>query len=177
MQVQILRSLVDPRKTTSTEEGHPKVFPHVTVGGHCVFIHDSTVGAECNLLPLVAIIGDGYPVDALMFVECEKQVLSVMLELHIWENNCDERPRSLLLDQRLQARHLLKEASFGVYRQPSLGTGEVLRPAICQEAIGLEVVYPVLTYDGRYSHLIRCSPQGENGRGVNVPLGGLLVTL
>ena len=40
-------------------------------------------------------------------------------------------------------------------------------------ALLLEVGYPILAYDGRGPQFVCCSPQGEEGRGVNVLSGWL----
>ena len=89
MQVQGLRSFVDLAIIASTEECYPKVLPHMAVGGHCVLIHDPTVGAESDLLPLIGVIRDGDLTQALRFVELENHVFSLILKLHSGENNHD----------------------------------------------------------------------------------------
>ena len=68
---------------------------------------------------------------------------------------------------------MLENTSPGVKGQPSFWIREVLRWTICQMSLLLKVGYPMSAYDGGCPQVIRCSPQGEDGRGVNVLLGWL----
>ena len=67
---------------------------------------------------------------------------------------------------------MLENTSPGVQGQPSW-IREVLRWTICQMSLLLKVGYPMLAYDGGCPRFIGCSPQGEDGRGVNILSGWL----
>ena len=63
---------------------------------------------------------------------------------------------------------MFKNTSPGVQGQPSFWIREVLRQTTCQMSLLLKVGYPMLAYDGGCPQFICCSPQGEDGTGVNV---------
>ena len=65
MVVQELGFLVDLAVTASTEECYSEVLPHMAESSSCVLVHYSALGAECDLLPLVGVIRDGDPIQAL----------------------------------------------------------------------------------------------------------------
>ena len=66
-----------------TEEGYPKVLPHMAESSGRVLIHYPTVGAEGDLLPLVGVIRDGDPVQTLRLVEFVDHILPFILEVHL----------------------------------------------------------------------------------------------
>ena len=83
--IQELGFLVNLAITASTEECYSKVLPHMAESSGCVLIHYPTVGAECDLLPLVDVIQDGDPVQALGFVELVDHILPLILKVHLRE--------------------------------------------------------------------------------------------
>ena len=56
--VQGLRFFVGLVVTATTEGDDSEMFPCMTVGSHRIFIHDPTVAAEGNLLPLISVERD-----------------------------------------------------------------------------------------------------------------------
>ena len=66
----------------TTEEGHPQMLPRMTISGGGVLIHHATVWTECDLLPLVVIIIDGHPGQALRLVKLVNHILPVTLKPH-----------------------------------------------------------------------------------------------
>ena len=56
----------------------------------CVLIHYPRVGAECDLLPLVGVVQDGDPVQALGFVELVNHILPLILKVHLGEYHHDQ---------------------------------------------------------------------------------------
>ena len=69
MVIQELWFLVNLAVTTSTEECYSEVLPCMAESSGCVLVHYPTVGAECNLLPLIGVIRDGDLIQALGLVE------------------------------------------------------------------------------------------------------------
>ena len=75
----------------------------MAVSSGCILIHNPTVGAEGNLLPVVGIIGDRDPVQTLRLVEFVDHIFSLILEVHLWENHCNKRTGLILVEGRLQS--------------------------------------------------------------------------
>ena len=86
--VQELGFLVDLAVTASTEERYPEVLPCMAVSSSYVLIHYPTVGAECDLLPLVGVIQDGDTIQALGLVELVDHILPLILKVHLREDHC-----------------------------------------------------------------------------------------
>ena len=103
MVVQELGFLVDLAVTASTEECYSKMLPHMAVSHSCVLVHYPTVGAECDLLPLVGVIRDGDPIQALGFVELVDHILLLVLKVHLREDHCDKGTDLILVKERLQS--------------------------------------------------------------------------
>ena len=89
--VQELGFLVNLAITASTEECHSEVLPCMAESSSCVLVHYPTVGAECDLLPLVGVIQDGDPIQALGLVELVDHILPLVLKVHLREDHCDKR--------------------------------------------------------------------------------------
>ena len=64
----------------TTEEGYPQMLPCMTIGGGRVLVHYATVGTERDLLPLVVIVIDGHPSQALRLVELVNHILPFILK-------------------------------------------------------------------------------------------------
>ena len=79
----MLWHLVKLAVAATTEEGHPQMLPHMTIGGGRVLVHHATVWAERYLLSLVVIIIDGHLGQALCLVELVNHILPFILEQHI----------------------------------------------------------------------------------------------
>ena len=101
--VQELRLLVRLAIAASTEECYLKVLPCMAVSSGRILIHNPTVGAEGDLLPLVGIIGDRDPVQTLRLVEFVDHIFSLILEVHLWENHHNKRTSLIFVDERLQS--------------------------------------------------------------------------
>ena len=95
--VQELWFLVNFAVTASTEECYPEVLPCMAESSGHVLIHYPTVGAEGDLLPLVDIIRDGDPVQALGLVEFVDHILPLILEVHLREYHYDQRTSLILV--------------------------------------------------------------------------------
>ena len=65
----------------------------------CVLIHYPTVGAECDLLPLVGVIRDGDLIQALRLVEHVDHILPLILKVHLREDHCDKGTGLLLVKE------------------------------------------------------------------------------
>ena len=101
--VQELRLLVSLAIAASTEECYPKVLLRMAVSSGHILIHNPTVGAEGDLLPLVGNVGDRDPVQTLGLVEFVDRIFSLILEVHLWENHCNKRTGLILVQERLQS--------------------------------------------------------------------------
>ena len=86
--IQELGFLVNLAVTASTEECYSEVLPHMAESSGCVLVHYSTVGAEGDLLPLVGVIRDGDPIQALRLVEFVDHILLLVLKVHLREDHC-----------------------------------------------------------------------------------------
>ena len=84
--IQELWFLVNLAVTASTEEC-----------SGCVLIHYPTVGAECDLLPLVGVIRDGDLIQALGLVEFVDHILPLVLKIHLREDHCDKGTSLILV--------------------------------------------------------------------------------
>ena len=58
---EVLWHLVQFGITPSTEECDPEVLPRVIIGGGGIFVHYSTVRAECYLLSQILTVIEGHP--------------------------------------------------------------------------------------------------------------------
>ena len=112
--VQELGFLVNLAVTASTEERYSKVLPHMAESSGCVLVHYPTVGAECDLLPLVGVIRDEDPIQALRLVELVDHILPLILKVHLREDHCDKRTSLILV------RCLVKPALVYKGSHPSL---------------------------------------------------------
>ena len=83
--------------TASTEECYSKVLPHMAESTGCVLVHYPTVGAEGDLLPLVGVIQDGDPIQALRLVEFVDHILPFVLKVHLREDHCYKRTSLILV--------------------------------------------------------------------------------
>ena len=90
MVVQELGFLVDLAVTVSTEERYSEVLPCMAESSSGVLIHYPTVGAECDLLPLVGVIRDGDPIQALRLVELVDHILPLILKVHLRKDHYDK---------------------------------------------------------------------------------------
>ena len=99
--VQELGFLVNLAVTASTEERYSEVLPRIAESSGCVLVHYPTVGAECDLLPLVGVIQDGDPIQALGLVELVDHILPLVLKVHLREDHCDKRTSLILVKERL----------------------------------------------------------------------------
>ena len=59
------------------------MLPHMAISGDRIFVHYSTIRAECYLLSLVLTIIDGHPSQALGLVELVNHILSFILKQHV----------------------------------------------------------------------------------------------
>ena len=103
MVVQELGFLVDLAVTASAEECYSEVLPHMAVSSSCVLVHYPTVGAECDLLPLVGVIRDGDPIQALGLVKLVDHILPLILKVHLREDHGDKGTGLILVKERLQS--------------------------------------------------------------------------
>ena len=103
MVVQELPLLVGLAIAASTEECYPKVLPRMAVSSGHILVHNPTVGAEGDLLPLVGIIGDRDPIQTLRLVEFVDHIFLLILEVHLRENHCNKRTGLVLVEERLQS--------------------------------------------------------------------------
>ena len=101
--LQELQLLVSLAIAASTEECYPKVLPRMVVSSGCILIHNPTIGAEGDLLPLVGIVGDRDLVQTLGLVEFVDHIFSLILEVHLWENHCNKRTGPILVKEKLQS--------------------------------------------------------------------------
>ena len=99
--VQELGFLVNLAVTASTEERYSEVLPRMAESSGCVLIHYPTVGAECDLLPLVGVIRDGDLIQALGLVKLVDHILLLILKVHLREDHCDKRTSLILVKERL----------------------------------------------------------------------------
>ena len=99
--IQELWFLVNLAVTASTEECYSEVLPRMAESSGCVLIHYPTVGAECDLLPLVGVIRDGDPIQALGLVEFVDHILPLVLKVHLREDHGDKRTSLILVKERL----------------------------------------------------------------------------
>ena len=76
----MLRHLVKLAVAATTEEGYPQMLPLMTISDGRVFVHHTTIQAECYLLSLVFIIIDGHPGQALGLVELVNHILPFILK-------------------------------------------------------------------------------------------------
>ena len=81
--IQELWFLVNLAVTASTEECYSEVLPRMAESSDSVLVHYPTVGAECDLLPLVGVIQDGDPIQALGLVEFVDHILLLVLKVHL----------------------------------------------------------------------------------------------
>ena len=95
--IQELWFLVNLAVTASTEECYSEVLPRMAESSGCVLIHYPTVGAEGDLLPLVGVIRDGDPIQALGLVEFVDHILPLLLKVHLREDHCDNRTSLILV--------------------------------------------------------------------------------
>ena len=95
--IQELWFLVNLAVTASTEECYSDVLPHMAESSGCVLVHYPTVGAECDLLPLVGVIRDGDPIQALGLMEFVDHILPLILKIHLREDHCDKRTNLILV--------------------------------------------------------------------------------
>ena len=103
MVVQELGFLVDLAVTASTEERYSKVLPRMAESSSGVFVHYPTVGAECDLLPLVGVIRDGDLIQALGLVQLVDHILPLILKVHLRGDHCDKGTDLILVKERLQS--------------------------------------------------------------------------
>ena len=101
--VQELGFLVDLAVTASTEEHYSEVLPHMAESSSGVLIHYPTVGAECDLLPLVGVMRDGDLILALGLVELVDHILPLVLKVHLREDHYDKGTDLILVKERLQS--------------------------------------------------------------------------
>ena len=80
---EVLWRLVQFGITSSTEECDPEVLPRVTIGSGGVFVHHSTVQAECYLLSQIFPIIEGHLQQAILLMQLVNHVLLVGLEQHV----------------------------------------------------------------------------------------------
>ena len=95
--IQELWFLVNLAVTASTDECYSEVLPHMAESSGHVLIHYLTVRAECDLLPLVGVIRDGDPVQALGLVELVDHILLLVLKVHLREYHSDQRTSLILV--------------------------------------------------------------------------------
>ena len=95
--IQELWFLVNLAITASTEECYPKVLPHMAESSGRVLFHYPTVRAEGDLLPLVGVIRDGDPIQALRLVEFVDHILQLILKVQLREYHCDQRTSLILV--------------------------------------------------------------------------------
>ena len=79
----MLQHFVELAIAATTEKGYPQMLPRMTIGGGRVLIHHATIWAERYLLPLVFVIIDGHPGQALCLVELVNHILPFILKQHI----------------------------------------------------------------------------------------------
>ena len=99
--IQELWFLVNLAVTASTEECYSEVLPCMAESSGCVLVHYPTVGAECDLLPLVGVIRDGDLIQALGLVEFVDHILPLVLKVHLREDHGDKRTSLILVKERL----------------------------------------------------------------------------
>ena len=75
----------------------------MAVSSSSVLIHYPTVGAECDLLPLVGVIRDGDLIQALRLVELVDHILPLVLKVHLREDHGDKGTDLILVKERLQS--------------------------------------------------------------------------
>ena len=80
---EMLRHFVKLAVAAATEEGYSQMLPRMTIGGGRVLVHHAPIWTECNLLPLVVIVIDGHPGQALCLVELVNHILPFILKRHI----------------------------------------------------------------------------------------------
>ena len=95
--IQELWFLVNLAITISTEECYSEVLSCMAENSGCVLVHYPTVGAECDLLPLVGVIQDGDPIQTLGLVEFVDHILLLILKVHLREDHCDKRTSLILV--------------------------------------------------------------------------------
>ena len=99
--IQELWFLVNLAITASTEECYSEALPRMAESSSCVLIHYPTVGAECDLLPLVCVIRDGDLIQALRLVEFVDHILPLVLKVHLREDHGNKRTSLILVKERL----------------------------------------------------------------------------
>ena len=171
---EMLQCLIELAVAATTEEGYPQMLPRMTIGCGRVLVHHATIWAEHYLLSLVVIIIDGHPGQALCLVELVNHILPFILKRHVWRYDGYQWAISLGVKEWAQARYLLGDTSSGVQGQPFVFIFEVIGLALGQATLAVEVVDPILTYDGWRASFVDRSPQLEVGQRVEILLGGLL---
>ena len=73
--IQELGFLLNLVVTASTEECYSEVLPYMAESSGRVLVHYPTVGAESDPFPLVGVMRDGDPVQALRLVELVDHIL------------------------------------------------------------------------------------------------------
>ena len=171
---EMLRHLVELAVAATTEEGYPKMLPHMTIGCGRVLVHHTTIWAECYLLSLVVIIIDGHLGQAFCLVELVNHILPFILEWHIWGYDGYQWAISLSVEEWAQARYLLGDTGSGVQGQPFIFIFEGIGLALGQVTLAVEVVDPMFTYNSWRMSFVDHLPQSKVWRRVKILLGGLL---
>ena len=140
--------------TTTAEEGDPKMLPRMTIGCDRVLIHYPTVGAEGELFPLVVPVIEGHPRQAVGLVELEDHILPLRLECHGRGHDSYKGAVCLSLDQRTHAGHVLRDSSSGVEGEPLALELEIIRLALGDVSLTLQMLDPQVAYDGLRMGLI-----------------------
>ena len=126
----MLRCFVKLAIAAATEEGYPQMLPCMTISGGSVLVHHAIIGTECNLLPLVVVVIDGHPGQALCLVELVNHILPVILKRHVGRYDGYQWAIPLGVEERAQARYMLGDTSSGVQEQPFIFKFEVIGLAL-----------------------------------------------
>ena len=156
-----LQCLVELAVAATTEEGNPRMLPHMTIGCGRVLIHHTTIWAECYLLLLVVIIIDGHLGQAFHLVELVNHILPFIFEWHIWGYDGYQWAISLSVEEWAQARYLLGDTSSGVQGQPFVFIFEGIGLALGQVTLAVEVVDPMFTYNSWRIRFVDRPPQSK----------------
>ena len=171
---EMLWHLVELAVAATSEEGHPQMLPHMTIGCGRVLFHHATIWAECYLLTLIVIIIDRHLGQAFCLVELVNHILPFILKRHIWGYDGYQWAISLGVEESAQARYLFGDTSSGVQGQPFIFIFEGIGLALGQATLAVEVVDPILTYDSWRVSFVDRPPQSKVRRRVEILLSGLL---
>ena len=122
------------------------MLPSMGYRGELVFTHDPTVGAECNLL-LILARPDLHSVQTVRKVQLLDDVFLLTSEIEVWQDYCYQRILLFVLSEKaVYPGDVVGYVRPLVKRQPTILGNPVSGFTVGQEAFLLQVRNPVLPY-------------------------------